>query len=495
MNYNNPVIPGFYPDPSVCKGNDGYYLVTSSFEYLPGVPLFFSKNLIDWKQIGYCLTKPSQIDLLDSKCSGGIFAPTIRYHQGVYYMITTNIKKGNFFVTSTDPVNGWSDPIFIDPPVLGIDPSLYFEDGHAYVQLSSFQEHCILQFEIDLTTGKLLKEPKAISKGCGGRDVEAPHVYKHHGQYYLLCAEGGTRDGHMVTIQKSNHLWGPYESCPQQPILSNRDHAKEPLQGVGHGDLIEDDFGDYWMVCLGYRPKKHKHILGRETIVLPVEWNGEWPVVSNGYAEVVINTKRHREREIISVANRCDFDEPQLPMMFNTIRDFMQDAYSLQERPGYLRLKAQEAGLNDEKAFTFIGRRQQHFLFESIACFNLEQLKWGECGLSIYMDTTHHLDLCITRCDKGFDVFIKKKVGEILWIGDSININQEVLYLGIRGNEHSYEFYYGENEAELQKLGWSSTAHVSTEVSDSPFTGVYIGMYAIKKAVVDIDWFLYQGKE
>ena len=495
MEYKNPIIPGYYPDPSICKGKDGYYLVNSSFEYLPGVPLFYSRNLIDWKQIGYCLHKSSQIDILDSKCSGGVFAPTIRYYHDVYYMITTNITKGNFFVTSQNPESGWSQPIFLEPRIEGIDPSLYFEDGHAYVQLASFKEQGILQFEINTITGELMGEAKLISKGCGGRDVEAPHMYKIHGIYYLMCAEGGTRDGHMVTIQKSESLWGPFVSCPNNPILTNRDQARQVLQGVGHGDLIEDEVGEWWMVCHGYRPVRHKHILGRETLLLPVVWKKQWPVIWKGYAETNIVCTRVIEREVSELSGYCNFMDECLPIEFNSVRAFPNCCCSLNERLGYLRLIGNKASLSDEKPFAMIGRRQQHIQFESYVSFDLSMLNKGECGLSIYMDTRHHIELVIMPQQNGYAIFVKKQVGEIIVKSNFILVNEHSICLGIKGSQETYEFYYGLDERDLQLVDWTYTSHVSTEVADSPFTGVYIGMYAIYEAIVDVAWFSYRGND
>ncbi|MBN2174226.1 MAG: glycoside hydrolase family 43 protein, partial [Bacteroidales bacterium] len=187
--YKNPVIPGFHPDPSICKSGDNFYLVTSSFEYFPGVPIFRSKDLVNWEKIGHCLTRPSQLNLDKCRASGGIYAPTIRYHDGTFYMITTNVSgKGNFIVHTKDPAGEWSDPVWLKQG--GIDPSLYFEDNKCY--LTSNPANCIYLSEINPLTGEQLSESKAIWNGTGGRYPEAPHIYKKDGWYYLLISEGGT---------------------------------------------------------------------------------------------------------------------------------------------------------------------------------------------------------------------------------------------------------------------------------------------------------------
>ena len=201
--YQNPVIPGFHPDPSICRAGDDFYLVNSSFQYFPGVPLFHSKDLINWEQIGHCLTRPSQLPLHDAGPWGGIYAPTIRYNSGTFYMITTNVSdKGNFLVHTTDPRGEWSEPVWLKQG--GIDPSLYFEDGKCY--LVSNPGVGIYLCEINPKTGEQLNESKRIWNGTGGRHPEGPHIYKKDGWYYLLISEGGTEYGHKVTIARSRDI-------------------------------------------------------------------------------------------------------------------------------------------------------------------------------------------------------------------------------------------------------------------------------------------------
>src|SRR5436190_675058 len=215
--YQNPVIPGFYSDPSICRAGNDYYMVHSSFGYFPGVPIFHSKNLVNWEQIGYVLTRKEQIPLDKAGVTLGIFAATIRYDDGLFYMITTNItSKGTFYVTSKDPAGEWSDPIWTEIP--GIDPSLFFDDGRVYVTSTvnwgaNINEGIHLA-QIDIKTGKLLSSPKNIWAGTGERYPEGPHIYKKDGFYYLMIAEGGTEFGHKETIARSKYIDGPYFSNP-----------------------------------------------------------------------------------------------------------------------------------------------------------------------------------------------------------------------------------------------------------------------------------------
>lgn len=249
--YKNPVIPGFHPDPSICRVNNEYFLVTSTFEYFPGVPIYNSKDLVNWDLIGYCLTRDTQLNLERVPSSGGILAPTIRYHNGIFYMITTNMNHcGTFYVKTEDPYGEWSDPVYIS--INDYDPSLFFdEDGKVFLTYSNGME--IKQAEIDMDKGKLKSEPRAIWNGTGRQAPEGPHLYKIKDYYYLLIAEGGTEYGHMVTIARSSSPRGPFENCYRNPILTHRS-LEHPIKCVGHADLFQAHDGTWWMVCLGTRP-------------------------------------------------------------------------------------------------------------------------------------------------------------------------------------------------------------------------------------------------
>ena len=256
MIYKNPIIKGFYPDPSVCSADGRFYLVTSSFQYFPGVPLFESSDLINWKQIGHVLTRTSQLPLGGAESSGGIYAPTIRYNDATFYMVTTNTTTNKNFYVTTDDIHGeWSEPIEVAQD--GIDPSLYFEDGRAYFMSNGtddFGDSGITQCEIDIATGRKLSPSKTIWHGSGGRFLESPHLYKIGGWYYLMAAEGGTEYGHTVTCARSREIFGEYESCPFNPVLTNRNLGGFEIQGTGHGDLVrKQDTGEWFMLHLGFR--------------------------------------------------------------------------------------------------------------------------------------------------------------------------------------------------------------------------------------------------
>ncbi|OYX84124.1 MAG: glycoside hydrolase 43 family protein [Flavobacteriales bacterium 32-34-25] len=505
VNYQNPILPGFYPDPSICKVQDDYYMVNSSFGYFPGVPIFHSKNLVNWEQIGYVLDREEQLPLAKAQTTLGIFAPTIRYNNGVFYMITTNITdKGNFYVTAKKPSGPWSNPIWITTP--GIDPSLFFDDnGKTYVtsaQNWGAIKNRIVMSEIDITTGKLVSEPITIWKGTGGKYPEGPHLYKKDGFYYLMIAEGGTEYGHKVTIARSKNIWGTYESNPANPILTHANSKEEnnPIQGTGHADLVQNTDGSWFMVALGFRPLDSHQILGRETFLAPVAWNhNEWPVV-NGTGSITLDMKVDKLPGELSVKNynqKEDFSEDQLGLEWNYINNPTTQNYSLTERKGYLRLRGSEKSLNENPGVTFVGRRQQQFNFNAVTTIDFNPITDNEeAGITMYKDALHHYKLFIRKIGKERELVLEYHIGTIKAIEKRIPLNKGTVKLSISGTPEFYEFGFSQENKSITTLGKVETKYLSTETAGG-FTGAYIGLYATgnnakSKTTADFDNFIYK---
>ena len=297
----NPIMSGFYPDPSVCAVDtvteDGstkrvYYLVNSTFSYAPGVPIFYSEDLCEWTQIGHVLTRESQLKLDGLAMSKGIYAPTLRYHNGVFYMITTNVEGGgNFYVMATDPAGKWSDPIYL-PEAEGIDPSLFFDGDTCYYvgqrnkKDGEYFGDCEIWIqELDLEQGKLVGEIHSLWDGAMKHAIwpEGPHLYKKGEYYYLMIAEGGTAYEHSICVARSKELFGPYESHRSNPVFTHRHLGHQaPVQNAGHGDLVEDADGNWYIFMLATRPVNDCAPLGRETFVAEVVWEDDWPVINPG---------------------------------------------------------------------------------------------------------------------------------------------------------------------------------------------------------------------
>ncbi|UQZ35423.1 glycoside hydrolase family 43 protein [Paenibacillus sp. PK3_47] len=504
MQYTNPVIPGFHPDPSICRVGDDYYLVTSTFEYFPGVPVFHSKDLVHWQQIGHCLTTPEQLPLGNAWSSGGIFAPTIRYHDGWFYMVTTNVSgNGNFYVKTQHPEGPWSDPIFVKQD--GIDPSLLFDDdGRVYFQSSRTGEegHCIYQCEIDIETGEMLTESRYIWRGTGGAHPEAPHLYKINGHYYLMIAEGGTEYGHMETIARSSQPYGPYESCPHNPILTNRS-MDSSIQATGHADLIEAHDGSWWAVFLGIRPVAYPkgHHLGREVYLAPVTWTADgWPVIGNDtHIEPLMEAPQLPQVTWPERHVRDDFDEPRLGLDWTFLRNPAEGSWSLLERPGNLVLHGHEAALSNEKtAPAFVGRRLSHFACRIETEIDYEPLNSGdEAGLTVYMNERHHYDLGLTTLEGRRVAVFRKTVGS-LSVEHTAECPEGPVVLKIQAFPKKFTASIHTAQSGEIELGWGETHLLSTEVAGG-FTGVFAAMYAVSEtgqgAPAAFDWFDYEPAE
>jgi alpha-N-arabinofuranosidase len=362
--FQNPVISGCFPDPSICRVGNDYYTVHSTFEYFPGVPVMHSKDLVHWRLIGYCLTRKSQLPLDKVRASGGIYAPTIRYHDGTFYMVTTNVDGGgNFYVTAKNPAGPWSEPVWLDSS--GMDPSLFFDDDGKvyYIRHEGQGDGYIAQRIFNLETGKLEGPLTKIWGGTGGIWAEGPHMYKINGKYFLMISEGGTSYGHSVTVARSDSPWGPFESDPNNPILTHRNLPNHPIQVVGHADMVETPDG-WWLVCLGVRPQGGRfHHIGRETFLAPVAFNkAGWPVVNkNGTIELTMPAPKLPQHIWPKLPARDNFDSKTLALQWNYLRNPNQADYSLTERPGFLRLNGSAVTISDKDSPAFVGQRQTDF--------------------------------------------------------------------------------------------------------------------------------------
>ena len=491
--YTNPIIKGMNPDPSVCRVGEDYYLVTSSFHYFPGVPVYHSRDLVNWEQIGHVLERESQLPLPEARSWSGIYAPTIRHHDGKFYMITTNCSsKGNFIVTATDPAGDWSEPMWIDMP--GIDPDLFWdEDGTCWYTGSG--NDGIVQCKINPDTGEHLSEPKMIWFGTGGRYPEAPHIYKKNGWYYLLISEGGTEFGHGVTIARSRFVDGPYTPAPHNPILTHFKQSTQgsPIQGIGHADFVQAHDGSWWTVCLGFRIQGGQHhLMGRETFLAPVRWDeGAWPVVnSTGDLALEMNVPTLPLKPFAPRPERNEFDSP-LGAEWSWIRNPEMSRYEV--TGSTLRLKGTAADLNETVASpTFVGFRQQDIDFTAETCVTLDGARSGDkAGMTVFMDSGAHYDVYVTA---------EGKVG-ILYAMGAHNHREEFkigkgrrVWLRITGESDFYKLWYSTDGKEFKQIGMNHTRYMSSETV-SGFTGVMIGLWAqspSEKGHADFDWFDYR---
>lgn len=501
--FKNPIIKGFNPDPSICRVGDDFYLVTSSFEYFPGLPIYHSKDLVNWEQIGHCLTRGSQLQLQKAQSSGGLFAPSIRYHDGLFYVICTNVSdKGNFYCTAENPAGPWSDPIWVD--IKSIDPDIFWdEDGKSYFVTQG--DEGIRVTEIELSSGKVLSDEKLVWAGTGGRFPEAPHIYRKDDYYYLLLGEGGTEYAHSASIGRSRSIWGPYEASPLNPILthSNRMGQGSPIQGVGHADFIQAADGSWWTVFLGFRvtqPYSYYHVLGRETFLAPVSWpkNG-WPQVNgNGIIQLDMDVATLPKKPFAKLAVRDDFKGRDLGVQWQYLRNPDSLNYSLSERIGSLRMQSSATTLNETRTLSFIGRRQTEHDFQASTALELiSDTDHEEAGMTLLQTNSHHYDFFLRRKANGYVLQVRAVVGSLNYIVAEKEIWSNKVELKIKGTALSYQFGYVDAKSGLfSPLGELDTRYLSTEVAGG-FTGVMIGLYTTSnghktKAKVFYDWFDYQ---
>ncbi len=285
---HTPIVAGFHPDPSICRAGDRYYLINSSFEYLPGIPIHSSTDLLTWTPVGNVLTRPAQMAENPGYPSAGVFAPTIRHHGGTFWIVGTNVNDiptgcGHFIVRAEYPAGPWSDPVFV-AGAIGIDPDLAWdEEGSCHLTWASLlpDQSGILSAPIDPTTGEMLGRPRQLWQGTGLASPEGPHLYRIGEWWYLLLAEGGTERGHAVTIARARSLDHEFEAAPNNPILSHRSTG-HPVQSTGHADLVELAAGSWAVVYLGTRPRGQTpgfHVNGRESFLAGIDWVDGWPVV------------------------------------------------------------------------------------------------------------------------------------------------------------------------------------------------------------------------
>jgi len=442
-------------------------MVCSSFHYFPGVPLFESLDLINWKQIGHCLTRKSQLPLENAYSSGGIFAPTIRHNNGRFYMTTTNVTGGGNFYVYTDDIYGeWSEPIYVEQG--GIDPSLYFEDGKAYFMSNG--NDAIIQCEIDIETGKKLSEEKILWHGTGGRYLESPHLYKINGYYYLMAAEGGTEYGHMVTYARSESIWGHYEPYAKNPVLTNRNLGGYLIQGIGHADLIEDNNGNRWIFHLGFRQIGKWlpfHHLGREVFLMPVDFRDDgWFTVGDSITTEEVTTDRIPESVSQRFKNTLTFKNIE-PCEWRFLRVFEAENYIFGENS--LKIKSARDSLDDAGNPAFIGLNQKEFNTE--LSVNVKVLD-GEAGVTLYMDENHHYDLILSNNQ----VRLILNIGDIKHEKASLPVGCDVLGAPLRivADALNYEFF-----CDNVSLGKAQTRYLSSEVAGG-FTGVVIGLFSQK---------------
>ena len=545
MQIRNPIIPGFNPDPSAIRVGDDFYLATSTFSYFPGIPIYHSRDLVHWEHISYAFSDPVELELEPESISGGLFAPTLRYHDGLYYVIVLNISaRTTYVVTAEDPRGPWSSPHKL-PMVF--DPDLFWDDdGKCYVagsMMASFPppKHNfgprIGVYELNTETWELSPEMTGLWTGALFDSIspEAPHLYKKDGWYYLLIAEGGTEHFHAVTIARSRSVLGPYEGYDGNPILTHR-HLPQgyPICATGHADLFSTPNGDWYMVFLASRTYGgyHKN-MGRETFIAPVIWENDWPVVSpeTGKCEFAYPAPAGLAPcAFMPPLKRDDFTVDKLGLQWNTLGSPVNDIYRLADSRLYLKAVAEPIRPEEvvqpsfgpgrerkplrPRALAFVGRRQQHMSFSATTKVTFTPREKETAGL-VVLQNNHanlRLELGLEQGQKVLKVlkYIVDTHAELGHHGAHITAEETclacipwaadsaVLRIWTEGQEH--HFWAGEDESSLRPVYESVHGGFLGSETSGGFVGAYIGMFCSGNGAdsdneAAFDWFEYSGTE
>lgn len=505
-----PVLPGFHPDPSVCRVGDDFYLVTSTFEYFPGLPVHHSRDLANWRLIGHVLDRPSQLDLDDVGSSGGLYAPTIRWHRGVFYVVCTLVGSaegrpgGNFVVTATDPAGPWSEPVWLGESE-SFDPSLLFtvdsfDNDEAWFcaarpnpasTVSGGTEIWVQAF--DVPTLSLVGPQTVIWHGAMVDAVwaEAPHLYRVPEGFLLVIAEGGTAFHHSVTCARADQVTGPYRNGPTNPVLTHR-HLGEryPVVGVGHADLVDAADGTWWAVALAMRTHwmddGYHYPMGRETFLAEVQWEDGWPVVNPGIGSLrehqtglagAVRAPDQTRQSALSVqpgqSGRDDFDRDSLGPEWSFVRTPREPIISLTERPGWLALYPQPTSIEDVGCPAFICRPQDSWDFTASGLLDFTpRTELDVAGIVLRQNENFSLQLLVSldRAGRRVARAVRRFAGvdEVVAV---LPVADEPLLLSVTGDGLEYHFAVGDVPlAKIDGRGLSSSLA-------GGFTGTMLGPY------------------
>lgn len=528
--YSNPILSGFYPDPSICRVGEDYYLVTSSFAYFPGLPIMHSKDLVSWHQIGSALNRKEQLDLTGAGVSRGLFAPAITYHDSLFYISCTHVDKGgNFIITAKEAQGPWTNPMYL-PEVKGIDPSIFFEDDKAYLVYNSeapdnqplYDGHrTIRMYELDYKNLKVTSTEKILVNG--GTDIskkpiwiEAPHLFKKENYYYLICAEGGTFNGHSEVVFRSTSIDGPYESYANNPILTQRhlDSSRiKPITSTGHADLVETEHGDWYAVFLGCRPYQSDHYnTGRETFMAPVQWENGWPIINPGFNEVQyqypapVITKKVFTSGINEFATNQkfydDFDTKTLNNRYVFLRTPSKAFHNFENKKGYLSIELQPETCSGVNNISMVADRQNHLNGTVSTRMRFQtQADNEKAGLIVFQNENHYYFAC-KGSEKGLPVvqLFKGPGNQYPSLGPQIitsiplrKKNAGIIFK-VEVDEKGYSFYYSIKKDKWLLLRSSMDRTYLSSNTAGGFVGCVYGLYATSNGLPSVnramfDWF------
>ncbi|HEY0412850.1 MAG TPA: glycoside hydrolase family 43 protein [Allosphingosinicella sp.] len=506
--YRNPILQGFYPDPSVTRVGNDYYLVTSTFAWFPGIPIFHSRDLVHWTQIGNAIDRPGQLDFARLGLSRGVFAPSIQEHGGTFYILNTCVDcGGNFLITATNPAGPWSDPVWLPELEGGIDPSFFFDsDGSAWILNNGppmgqplYEGHRAIWVQrFDLAARKPVGPRTQLVSG--GVDIskkplwiEGPHILGKDGFYYLICAEGGTAEGHSQVVLRSRSVTGPYLPYPGNPILTQRDLPRNrpfPITSAGHAQLVQTQRGDWWVTFLAVRPYAGDYYnTGRETFLLPVTWKDGWPrITAPGETIPYVHRRPNLPPQPAApvptsgaFAVRDEFNGRALPPYWMTMRNPRTAWYTL--AGGRLRLAARPVGLGDFGNPSFLARRQQHMNAAASTLVRFRPMRDGdEAGLAALQNDEYWFLIALASRAGHPVVELKRRAGPndpadgVVIASAPVPVGPMRLRIQAEGGRYSFSYAGPSGLWRTLRRGEDGTI-LSTKTAGG-FVGAVFGLYA-----------------
>ncbi len=501
--FHNPILAGYYPDPSVVRVGDKFYLVNSTFAHWPGIPIHESSDLVHWKLIGHALADPTKVSYDGLGVSRGVFAPAIAYHDGTFYIVNTLVDAGgNFVVTARNPKGPWSDPVWLKN-VDGIDPALFFDtDGKAYLVNNGpppgtpqYQGHRAIWIH-EFDPGSLSAGPAKLLVD-GGTDIskkpvwiEGPHLYRVKSWYYLMCAEGGTERNHSEVIFRSKSPLGPFEPYKDNPILTQRDLPADrasPITNAGHADLVQLADGSWWSVFLASRPyQDYLFNTGRETFLLPVHWKNDWPVILDHGKQIPYTLKAPHVKAKVDPADadalsgnftrRDEFDAAQPGPEWIQVHVPKQPWYELLN--GELVIHPLKVKLDEKRNPSFYARRQAHLRFAASTEFAPPRNPGTAAGIAALQNEKYWYFFGARRDGTKLQLFLERHAGEGFTVVKSVAIEApDSLRLMMNGNGAHYSFSYDTGSGWQALLDDDDGSILSTQVAGG-FVGTVLGPYA-----------------
>jgi alpha-N-arabinofuranosidase len=514
--YRNPILQGFYPDPSLTRVGDDYYLVTSTFAWFPGIPIFHSRDLVSWTQIGNAIDRPDQLDFRRLGLSRAVFAPTIEHRGGTFYILNTCVDcGGNFLITATDPAGPWSDPVWLPDLEGGIDPSLFFDsDGSAWILNNGppegtplYEGHRAIWIQRFDVAAKKTVGPRTLLVN-GGVDlstrpiwIEGPQLIRKDGFYYLIAAEGGTAEGHSQVVLRSRSVTGPYLPNPANPILTQRDLPRDrpgPITSAGHADFVETAAGEWWASFLAVRPYADDHYnTGRETFLLPVRWKDGWPRITRpGEVIPYLHARPRLPRAAVPAVPtsglfrlREEFDSPKLPPHWMMMRNPRERWFDL--AGGALRLQARPVGLGDLGNPSLLARRQQHLdASASTAVRFRAQGEGDEAGLVALQNDEYWYFLSIGIEGRRPFVTLRRRAGPAEPARGAVIASAPLavragapVQLRIDARRDAYDFSYAVRGGEWRPLLRGADGKILSTKTAGGFVGAVFGLHAYAPAL------------